>query len=126
MSDNIMISLSSDLAKEAKTKLKGRVSSICAEALKKELNFIENQPSEEQLLQELLEVKQEVQKMGYLEGGATAIKSVASEIIHKKGRNPQTFEEKLCFWKEIKEKARHILMRQKVSPTTPSKKGDLQ
>jgi NMD protein affecting ribosome stability and mRNA decay len=125
---NVMISLESELGIKAKQKLKGRVSAICEDAIRKELGIVENVPDELQQLEALLEVKQEVQRLSTADGGSLAVRVVAAKLKKELGRSPETFKEKLDFWQTIKTEVRKILIRgrlegeKKVSPA-PLPKG---
>jgi hypothetical protein len=125
----IMISMDSELSSKAKEKLKGRVSSICEEAIRKELGIVENVPDELKQLELLLELKQDVQRLSTAEGGLTAVRIVAGKLKKELGRSPETMSEKISFWETIKRETRKILIRgrlegeQKVSPAPLPKKG---
>jgi hypothetical protein len=113
---NVMISLESDLYEKAKKELKGKVSSICEDALRKELNIQEEAPSELLQLQQLIEIKRKVQDLALLEGGDSAIKIVAHKIKKEEHFNPETPEERIKFWTRIFDEVKLKLIRQKLNP----------
>lgn len=124
----VMISMDSTLSSKAKDKLKGRVSSICEEAIRKELGIVENAPDELKQLQDLLETKTQVQRMAQAEGGETAVRMVAMKLKKEMGE-PETVAQKLSFWEKVRLEAQKILIRgrlegtKKVSPVPLPKNG---
>ena len=122
---NIMISIDSELIQKSKERLKGNVSKICEGAIRKELGIIENAPDEMKQLEQLLEIKQNVQRLATQDGGNFVVRMVAADLKKKNGE-PKTFKEKLSFWETIYKEAKLKLIRarteDKVSPAPLPKK----
>jgi predicted metal-dependent hydrolase len=111
---SLTISIDSQVLEKAREKFKEQLGKIAEEAYRKELNIVENTPDEVQTLQELLELKQDVQRMALQEGGETAIRLMAKEVKKELGKTPETVQEKLGFWKKVRVGAQKMLLRTKL------------
>ena len=127
---SVMVSIDSNLMDMAKKTMKGRVSGVCENAIRKELGIQQEQPDELVLLQELLERKGQVQRLAQMEDGGSAIRYVANKIKAIDGKNPETVQEKISFWERVRKEALTLLMKkrvegEKVSPAPLPKGGKL-
>ena len=122
---SLTISINTEVLELSRKKFPKDLGRITEEAFKRELGVVENVPDEMKQLEQLLEVKQNVQRLATQDGGNLTVRIIASDLKKKNGE-PKTFKEKLTFWETIYREAKLRLIRarteEKVSPATPSKK----
>lgn len=116
---SVLVCIDSELMALAKEKLKGQVSRICNEAIRKELAIAEASPDELVELQKLIELKANVQRLATQDGGTTAVRVVAGNLRKEKG-SPNSITEKVSFWSEVYRGAKLILIKEKVKGVSPA------